>query len=64
QRLDVYDQTRAIEDEDLYIAKMYANGRADQNDSFLVYSIENMKEPTGCCDVVTPEPETKAAKAK
>ncbi|MED2151051.1 phage major capsid protein, partial [Bacillus thuringiensis] len=64
QRLDVYDQTRAIEDEDLYIAKMYANGRADQNDSFLVYSIENMKEPTGCCDVATPEPETKAAKAK
>ncbi|PFJ19031.1 phage major capsid protein [Bacillus cereus] len=49
QRLDVYDQTRAIEDEDLYIAKMYANGRADRNDSFLVYDISKMKEPTGCC---------------
>ncbi|ENB4264211.1 phage major capsid protein [Bacillus cereus] len=45
QRLDVYDQTRAIEDEDLYIAKMYANGRADRNDSFLVYDITGLVDP-------------------
>ncbi|MFZ7802636.1 phage major capsid protein [Bacillus thuringiensis] len=45
QRLDVYDQTRAIEDEDLYIAKMYANGRADRNDSFLVYDISGLVDP-------------------
>lgn len=46
QRLDVYDQTRAIEDEDLYIAKMYANGRAEENESFLVFDITTMVEPT------------------
>ncbi|OOR26156.1 phage major capsid protein [Bacillus cereus] len=45
QRLDVYDQTRAIEDEDLYIAKMYANGRAEENESFLVYDISGMVDP-------------------
>ncbi|EPY7701361.1 MULTISPECIES: phage major capsid protein [Bacillus cereus group] len=50
QRLDVYDQTRAIEDEDLYIAKMYANGRADRNDSFLVYDITGLVDP----NAVTP----------
>ncbi|PHG70353.1 phage major capsid protein [Bacillus toyonensis] len=45
QRLDVYDQTRAVEDEDLYIAKMYANGRAEANESFLVFDITTMVEP-------------------
>ncbi|WP_259418261.1 phage major capsid protein [Bacillus toyonensis] len=45
QRLDVYSETRAIEDEDLYIAKMYANGRAEANESFLVFDITTMVEP-------------------
>ncbi len=54
QRLDVYDQTRAIEDEDLYIAKMYANGRAEENESFLVYDISEMKD-SGTA-VTTPAP--------
>ncbi|MEK6516825.1 phage major capsid protein [Bacillus thuringiensis] len=54
QRLDVYDQTRAIEDEDLYIAKMYANGRAEENESFLVYDIYEMKDPGSA--VTTPAP--------
>ena len=54
QRLDVYDQTRAIEDEDLYIAKMYANGRAEENESFLVYDISEMKDPGSA--VTTPAP--------
>ncbi|HGG0587177.1 MULTISPECIES: phage major capsid protein [Bacillus] len=54
QRLDVYDQTRAIEDEDLYIAKMYANGRAEENLSFLVYDISTMKDPATA--MTTPAP--------
>ncbi|MBJ8113486.1 phage major capsid protein [Bacillus cereus group sp. N6] len=51
QRIDVYDQTRAIEDETLYIAKMYANGRPKDNQSFLVFDITDLK-PTNpwCCD--------------
>ncbi|MED2604890.1 phage major capsid protein, partial [Bacillus thuringiensis] len=50
----VYDHTRAIEDEDLYIAKMYANGRAEENESFLVYDISEMKDPGTA--VTTPAP--------
>ncbi|MGE6615106.1 phage major capsid protein [Bacillus mycoides] len=44
QKIESYDQTRAIEDEQLYIARMYANGRAKENESFIVYDISKMGE--------------------
>ncbi|MEB9549535.1 phage major capsid protein [Bacillus cereus] len=54
QKIESYDQTRAIEDEQLYIARMYANGRAKENESFLVFDISEM-------EVIEPTPPTEPA---
>lgn len=58
QRLEAYSETRAIEDEELYIARMYGNGRPKENDSFLVFDISKL-EPVKPC---LPQPETPATK--
>ena len=42
-RIDKYEETLAIEDATLYIAKMYANGMAKNKDAFFVVDITGVK---------------------
>lgn len=42
QRIDSSEHYRFLEDEMTYLAKLYANGRPLDNDSFLVFDISNM----------------------
>ena len=41
-----YAETRALEDQDLYIAKVYANGRPKDNYSFILVDITGVVAPT------------------
>lgn len=43
-RFDEYDQTKAMEDADLIIGKAYANGRADDDDTAVVFDITKLEE--------------------
>lgn len=42
-QLEVYGETRALNDEYLYLIKAYANGRASDNDSFLLLNITDLQ---------------------
>lgn len=57
-RIDKYDQTLAIEDMDLYIAKFYGYGQAKHRDAFFVADIEAMEgATTAALEVVAETPE-------
>lgn len=43
-RFDEYDQTKAMEDADLIIGKAYANGRADDDNTAVVFDITKLQE--------------------
>lgn len=43
-RFDEYDQTKAMEDADLVIGKAYANGRADDDNTAVVFDITKLEE--------------------
>ena len=43
-KIDEYDQTKALEDADLVIGKLYANGRADDNNCAVVFDITKLEE--------------------
>lgn len=43
-KFDEYDQTKAMEDADLIIGKAYANGRADDDDTAVVFDITKLEE--------------------
>lgn len=43
-KIDEYDQTKAFEDADLVIGKLYANGRADDNNCAVVFDITKLEE--------------------
>ncbi|MGG0731559.1 phage major capsid protein, partial [Bacillus paramycoides] len=47
QKIDYSDEVRFIEDERVYIAKQYANGRPKDNKSFLVFDISILGEKAG-----------------
>ena len=42
--VDEYRETKAVEDADLIIAKVYGNGRAVDNDAAVVFNITNLEE--------------------
>lgn len=43
-RFDEYDQTKAMDDADLVIGKSYANGRADDDNTAVVFDITKLEE--------------------
>ncbi len=43
-RVDEYDQTKAIEDADLIVAKCYANGRAVDDNVAVVFDVTKLEE--------------------
>ena len=43
-KVDEYRETKAIEDADLVIAKVYGNGRAVDNDAAVVFNITKLEE--------------------
>ena len=46
QKIEFSDHYKFLEDERTYIAKLYANGKPMDNDSFLVFDISEMAVPT------------------
>ena len=46
QKIDFSDQYKFLEDERTYLAKQYANGKPQDNESFLVFDITNLDIPT------------------
>ncbi|MBR9658761.1 phage major capsid protein [Bacillus cereus] len=47
QKIEFSDEVRFIEDERVYIAKQYANGRPKDNKSFLVFDISKLGDKEG-----------------
>ena len=45
EKIEVSNDVRFIEDEAVYLAKLYANGRPKDNDSFLVFDISGVGTP-------------------
>lgn len=45
-KVDTYDQTKALDDADVIIAKVYGNGRAVDDDAAVVFDITKLKEYT------------------
>lgn len=43
-RFDEYDQTKAMDDADLVVGKSYANGRADDDNTAVVFDITKLEE--------------------
>jgi hypothetical protein len=43
-KVDEYKETKAIEDADLFIAKVEANGRADDDESAVVFDVTKLEE--------------------
>lgn len=43
-KVDEYKETKALEDADLIIAKVYANGRADDDNTAVYFDITNLEE--------------------
>ena len=41
-----YDQTKALEDADLMIVKAYGNGRADDDNTAVVFDVTKLEEFT------------------
>ena len=46
RKIESSKEVRFIEDETVYLAKLYANGRPKDNDSFLVFDINGVGAPT------------------
>jgi hypothetical protein len=46
QKIEVSNEVRFIEDESVYLAKLYANGRPKDNESFLVFDISGVGTAT------------------
>lgn len=44
QKIEYSDEVRFLEDERVYVAKQYANGRPKNNNAFLVFDIETLGE--------------------
>lgn len=45
QKIDYSDQYKFLEDERTYMAKQYANGKPQDNESFLLFDITGLEVP-------------------